>query len=287
MASGGVSVIIRARDEERSLARCLALVVAQRGVDEPLEVVVVDGGSADGTVAIARGEGATVVQARGTPYSFGEALNQGAQAAGGELMVALSAHAFPRDQGWLGRLCSAMSDPTVACACGDAYGPDGEFLLGPYRQDEPLARRRPEWGYSNAAGAFRASLWRERPFRADLPACEDKEWALYWLTRGYGCVVDPSLLVDHDHTHDPLASVYRRARREARAYGMFTDRPRYGPQGLLHEWWSDLRWYHSAYRARLSPRRAARLLGAYAGRRADQGSGSSQELIKRHPAGLL
>jgi glycosyltransferase involved in cell wall biosynthesis len=273
MASGGVSVIIRARDEERSLARCLALVGAQRGVDEPVEVVVVDGGSADGTVAVARGHGATVVHARGTPYSFGDALNQGARAAGGELMVALSAHAFPRDQGWLARLCAVLSDPTVACACGDPFGPEGEFLLGPYRQDASLARRRPEWGYSNAAGAFRAALWRERPFRTDLPACEDKEWALYWLTRGYGCVVDPSLLVDHDHTHDPLPSVYRRARREARAYGMFIDRPRYGRQELLDEWWSDLRWYDSGLRARMSPRRTARLLGAYAGRGGDHGHG--------------
>jgi hypothetical protein len=34
LATGGVSVIIRARDEERSLARCLELVGGQRGVGE-------------------------------------------------------------------------------------------------------------------------------------------------------------------------------------------------------------------------------------------------------------
>ena len=266
MATGGVSVILRARDEERSVERCLSLIGAQIGVQGPVQVVLVDGGSADATKEVARRHGAAVLDAERDPYSFGAALNLGAAKAEGEILVALSAHAFPRDSGWLARLCAPFADPAVGCACGDAYGPDGEFLVGARRQDESLARRRPEWGYSNAAGAFRASLWRRRPFRADLPACEDKEWALHWLAHGYACLVDPSLLVDHDHTHDPLRATYWRARREARAYGMFVDLPRYGPRELAGEWWSDLRWYDSALRARLSPRRGARLLGAYAGR---------------------
>ena len=267
MATGGVSVIVRARDEERSLARCLSLVAGQTGLEAPVQLVLVDGGSVDGTRAVARRYDAVVVEAGGVPYSFGAALNHGAEAATGETLVALSAHAFPRDQGWLARLCGAFADPSVACACGDAYGPDGEFLLGPRRQDEQLARRRPEWGYSNAAGAFRSSLWRQRPFRDDLPACEDKDWALHWLERGCTCVLDPSLLVDHDHTHDPLPAIYARARREAQGYAMFMQRPSYGPRELAGEWWSDLRWYDSPLRARLSPRRAARLLGGYAGAR--------------------
>ena len=118
-----------------------------------------------------------------------------------------------------------------------------------------------------AAGAFRAELWRRRPFRADLPGCEDKEWAWHWLERGYTCVIDPGLLIDHDHTHDPLASIYLRARREWTGIGTFVELQPYGPRELASDWWSDLRWYRSAARARLSHRRAARLLGAYAGRR--------------------
>jgi hypothetical protein len=143
----------------------------------------------------------------------------------------------------------------VACACGDRCGPDGERLDGAIAQDAALARRRPEWGYSNAAGAFRASLWRRRPFRADLPGCEDKEWALHWLDEGYRCVIDPSLAVNHDHTHDSVRAIYGRARREATAYAAFLpvggpDSGRAGGIGrLAREWWSDTRWYDSAARA--------------------------------------
>lgn len=80
-------------------------------------------------------------------------------------------------------------------------------------------------------------------------------------------MVDPGVVVEHDHTHDSLRRIFDRARREAEGYAMFIPSPPPRPRELAREWWSDLRWYDSATRARLSPRRAARLLGAYAGRR--------------------
>jgi rhamnosyltransferase len=269
-ASAGASVIIRVRDERHNLERCLSLLAQQRGLPAPPELIVVDAGSRDGTVEVAERHGARVLRLAPAGFSFGGALNLGAEHARHEVLVSLSAHAFPPDPGWLGRLAGVLAaDARVACACGDAYAPDGGRLRSAIRQDAALARRRPEWGYANAAGAFRADLWRERPFRADLPGCEDKEWALHWLDRGYVCVVDPELVVDHDHTHDSLRAIYARARREAVAYRAFIDEaPAYGAPQLLHDWWSDTRWYDSAARARLSHRRAARLLGVYAGRRA-------------------
>jgi glycosyltransferase involved in cell wall biosynthesis len=280
MAIHDISVVIRARDEAANLTRCLDILAAQRGVGE-LQVILVDGGSRDRTPQVAAEHGATVIAISPQRFSFGGALNTGADAARHAVIVALSAHAFAPDQSWLARLAAwcAADDETVACACGDRYAPNGERLNQPVVQDAELARRRPDWGYGNAAGAFRADLWRRRPFRADLPGCEDKEWAWYWLQQGYSCVVDPAVAVEHDHTHDSLRSIYRRARREAEGYAAFLDDPP-GPAtraALAHTWWGDTRWYRSRARARLSHRRAARLLGAYAGRRdaADQGAASN------------
>jgi rhamnosyltransferase len=265
LATDGVSVIVRARDEERSLERCLELLDGQRGVGE-VELIVVDGGSRDRTVQVAERYCAKLATIAPSAFTFGGALNLGAEQARGELLVALSAHAFPSDDDWLARLCEPFADATVACACGDVYGPDGDRLRRALVQDDALARRRPEWGYSNAAGAFRAELWRQRQFRTDLPGCEDKEWAWHWLQHGYTCVVDPALVVDHDHTHDSLRAIFDRARREAIAYAAYLQPHPHSAQALAREWWSDLRWYDSPARARLSHRRAARLLGAYAGR---------------------
>ncbi len=262
-----ISVIVRARDAAPAIARCLELIRAQDlGIGE-IEVIVVDNGSRDGTAEIARGFGAQVLQLPGPEFSFGAALNLGAAHARGEVLVALSADAFARDRGWLARLVEALEDPRVACASGDRYRPDGTPLTERVEQDAARLAADPEWGYSNAAGAFRASLWRERQFRADLPGCEDREWSRYWLQRDYACVIDPALVVEHDHTHDPLAAIYRRARREAQGFAAFIDYPPYGLREVAARWWSDLRYYDSAWRARLSHRRAARLLGEYAGRR--------------------
>ncbi len=265
-ASGGVSVIVRARDEESNLVRCLDTIRAQRGVGE-VQIVFVDLGSEDRSAEVAQNSGASVVTTPAGPFSFGGALNLGAEHCTGEFLVALSAHAIPRAPDWLQRMRSAFDDPRVACASGDDYGPDGGRLHVAVAQGAALARRRPEWGYSNGAGGFRASLWRQRPFRGDLPACEDKEWALHWLERGYTCLVDPALGVEHDHTHDSVRAIFNRARREAEGYAAFTQQAPYGARELIRDWWSDLRWYDSAVRARLSHRRGARLLGSYAGRR--------------------
>jgi rhamnosyltransferase len=267
MNEPAVTVVIRARDEAAGIGHCLDLVAAQRFGNGRAEVIVVDSGSRDQTVEIAHRRGARVLRVPPDAFTFGGALNLGAANAHGEIVVALSAHAFLPDRDWLTRICGPFADPRIACASGQRYRPDGSILDGRTDQDLALARRHPEWGYSNGAGAFRAELWRQRPFRADLPGCEDLEWARHWLERGYQCVIDPTLVVDHDHTHDSLLSIYRRARREAHGLTAFVDAGPYRPMHLARDWWSDVRFYSSPLRARASHRRLARLLGTYAGRR--------------------
>lgn len=267
VSQGPISVIIRARDEAAGLPRCLDLVRAQEPDGSAAEIILVDNGSRDRTASIALQYGARVLPLPPARFTFGGALNLGAANARGEILVALSAHAFLPDPGWLARLAATLEDPGVACACGDRYDPSGKPLVASIAQDLALARAHPFSGYSNAAGGFRADLWRQRPFRADLPGSEDREWAWYWLGRGYRCIIDPTLAVEHDHTHDPLPSIYRRTRREAEGLAMFMDGALPEPAGLAREWWSDTRFYDSRLRARLSHRRAARILGTRAGLR--------------------
>lgn len=261
-----VSVIVRARDEAPSIGRALALLREQRTGEGKLELIVVDSGSRDRTVQIAREHGARVIAMPAHEFSFGGALNLGCAEASGDVLVALSAHAFAPDRDWLARLLAPFSDERVACASGESHGPDARPLEGQVVQDEALAARHPTWGYSNGAGAFRADLWRERPFRVDLPGCEDKEWARHWLARGRVAILCPSLLTDHNHAHDPLVASYVRARREWEGYAMFLELPPCDARRALRTWWTDRERYRSATRARLSPRRLARLAGQLRGR---------------------
>jgi rhamnosyltransferase len=272
VSAPAVSVIIRSRDEEAGIGRTLDLIAGQE-TDAEVEVIVVDSGSADRTVAIARGRGARLIEIPADSFTYGGALNDGCEAADGEILVALSAHAYPGDRGWLARVLGALADPRVACASGQTRGPDGERLEAMVLQDARMARADPAWGYSNAAGGFRAELWREHPFRADMPASEDREWALHWLERGRVAAIGPELVVEHDHSKDAVGAQFDRARRDVIGLAMaFGPPPPYGLRDLAREWWADQGSYRSAARARFSHRRAARLAGTWMGHRAARGT---------------
>jgi len=107
----------------------------------------------------------------------------------------------------------------------------------------------------------------QRPFREDMPFTEDKEWALHWLRAGGTVVVGPDLAVHHDHSKDPALETFRRARSEWIGLGMYVDLAPHTARDALRLWWSDQKTYRSRSRARLSHRRAARLLGRWAGQR--------------------
>jgi rhamnosyltransferase len=261
-----ISILIRTKNEADSIGRLLDILEAQRFAGET-EVILVDSGSDDGTVDLARDRVQKLIEIPASSFTFGRALNLGAEVASSPLIVALSAHAFPREDGYLARMAAHFTDERVACVTGAREDPDRAPLTAPLAQDLALAKANPFWGYSNAAGGFRADLWRKRPFREDLPGTEDKEWAWYWQQRGRVAIVDPALDVDHEHGRDPLGDCYRRARREWEGYAAYLDLDPLTPRGLLATWWSDQGFHASRWRARRDPWRAAALLGEWAGRR--------------------
>lgn len=91
-----VSVVVPARDEASRLPTLLAALAA--ATPPPHEVVVVDDGSRDGTAAVARAGGATVIPAPAAPPGAnGKALacQRGAEAAEGDVLVFLDADVEP------------------------------------------------------------------------------------------------------------------------------------------------------------------------------------------------
>ena len=263
-----VSAIVRVRNEAAALDRCLALLRGQSAHAADLELIVVDHASADGSAAVARRYGARVLTIPRDGFSFGGALNRGAEVSTRPYLLALSAHAYLPDPGWLGRAVGALETrPELAAACGERFWPDASPLTGPVDYDAALAAAHPRWGYSNVAGLFRAERWRERPFREDLPGAEDREWGRHQARAGHPTRLDPALLVEHDHTHDPVRQIFGRARREEAAFTRFLTPAERRRPPLLMEWWSDTRFYANPWRARASHRRAARLLGERVGAR--------------------
>jgi len=105
-----VSIVIPALNEAKGLARTLRQLTV---LDPPAkEVIVVDGGSQDDTIAIAQSYKATVVttdQARRSVQ-----MNSGAQQASGDALCFLHGDTIvPSDA--IAVIVSTLSDPTVAC----------------------------------------------------------------------------------------------------------------------------------------------------------------------------
>src|SRR5690606_35154474 len=119
IAAMRISVVIRCHNEERHIGRLLSGILAQT---RETEIVVVDSGSTDATLAIAARYPVKLVEIASGDFSFGRALNRGCAAASGELLVFASAHVYPVYRDWLETLTAPFDAPDVALVYGKQRG---------------------------------------------------------------------------------------------------------------------------------------------------------------------
>lgn len=102
-----LSIVIPTLDAEDGLAATLAALEDARATTLDFEVIIVDGGSRDGTLAVARRAGLRVVAATG---GRGGQLATGARAAQGAWLLFLHADTVPRP-GWPAAVTAFMAKP--------------------------------------------------------------------------------------------------------------------------------------------------------------------------------
>ena len=270
MAPVLASVIVRSRNEAATIERTLRTLGRQ--TVRP-EIIVVDSGSTDGTVEIARVLCDTLIEIPQHDFTYGYALNIGARAARAPVHFALSAHCFAERRDWVERSLAHYANPRVAGTNGIQTFTDGRPVIGTFLQDVAHARRDPFWGYSNHASSWRASVLEAFPFDEGLDYAEDREWSWRVMDAGYLIAFDPTLWVDLSHSwRGGAGDLYRRQMRAGRALSSFAPLPSYGLAKVVREWWGeppDDR--HSAWFHRLNYRRVAGLAGKYVGRRPGRG----------------
>ena len=110
-----VSVVIPVKDGERHLAELLAALALQA----PDEVLVIDSGSSDRSVALANAAGARVVEIEPEQFGHGRTRNLAVSLCSGELICFLTQDATPCP-GWLAAYREAF---TLDERVGAAYGP--------------------------------------------------------------------------------------------------------------------------------------------------------------------
>lgn len=257
------SVVVRAKNEARSIERTFS---ALREQTVPVEIVVVDSGSTDGTVEIARRRCDRLIEIPAERFTYGHALNVGAEAAAAPFHFSLSAHCFPERRDWVERSLSHYEREDVAGTNGIQTFPDGSPVEEVFHRDARHARDHVLWGFSNHAASWRAEVWRLFPFDETLTSSEDRKWELEVTEAGWVIAYDPALWVDLSHQWDGGAFFqYRRKLLETKGLAEFAPLPPYRVRDAVREWWAPPDRRHSALFHRLNYRRAAGILGKYRG----------------------
>jgi rhamnosyltransferase len=213
------SIVIRAYNEAQHLPRMLDGIRQQ--TVEDVEIVLVDSGSTDNTLAIAASYGAQVVKIPSDEFTFGRSLNFGVQAATRELVVIASAHVYPVYPDWLECLLKPFDDGNVALVYGKQRGTktskfsEHQIFRQWFPDSEPMQQESPFCNNANAA--IRRSLWENHPYDETLTGLEDIAWAKWAQTEDYAISYAAHAEVIHIHNETPRG-IYNRYRREAMAF---------------------------------------------------------------------
>jgi cellulose synthase/poly-beta-1,6-N-acetylglucosamine synthase-like glycosyltransferase len=212
----GYSVVIPARDADRTLGRVLEALAAQE--PEPLEVIVVDDGSADATAEIAAGHGARVLSTGGGRFAGG-ARNLGWEAARGETVVFLDADVVP-GEGWGAGVARAVEEfPGALVGCARTFESDTPWGWVCHLQVETPYLPRGGPRETNFLSAFCLLVPREVPVRWDESyGGEDALFCADAVAAGLRLVFDPRFVAAHEHERRTFGDLRRQQRRLA--YGL-------------------------------------------------------------------
>ena len=217
-----VSVVIPVKDGGEDLARCLHRIRSQE-LAEQVQIVVVDSGSSDGSVAVARAAGALVREIPAEQFNHGSARNLGAGIAEGDVLVFISQDAYPEDEHWLEHLVMPLREqPDIVGVYGrqlpheDARPPEVYFLSFLYGS-EPRIQRAAGVGalnmqttlFSNVNSAMPRAVWERFPFVEDIVMSEDQDWSRRVLLAGMRIAYEPAAAVRHSHNYTLLGAFRR------------------------------------------------------------------------------
>jgi glycosyltransferase involved in cell wall biosynthesis len=210
-----ISVVVRTLNEERYLGELLAAIRSQV-IDLPVEIVLVDSGSTDSTIAIAKSHGCRVEVIDKRRFSFGRSLNLGCAAAKGEYLAFVSGHCIPTDGNWLRELVDPLRASTVDYAYGRQIGTaDSRFSeCQLFRKSYPERSRIPQEGFfcNNANAAVTRRAWERDKFDEALTGLEDMALAKQIVGLGgrVGYVAEACVYHIHDETWRAIRTRYER-----------------------------------------------------------------------------
>ncbi len=222
-----VSVVIRTKNESQYISEVLKR-LGDQTYGGRTEVVLVDSGSSDNTVAIADRFGCRIIHLKPEEFSFGRALNIGISKAEGDIIIFLSGHSVPVSTDYFDQMVRPLSERGIAATFGrdiprpDACPSQARDILNHFPEADIDGNK-----FSNANAAIKKEIWKKVRFDEQLSACEDFIWAQKVMSLGYKILYVPQASVFHSHTPSPVY-IFMRYLRERRSMKYLLDLPCHG-----------------------------------------------------------
>jgi len=220
MNSLRASILIPVKNGGALLGDVLDAVLAQQA-PWAYEVIVVDSGSSDGSVELARQRGVRVETITPAEFGHGRTRNLLASMARGEFLIFITQDARPASPHWLRHMVQACdAAPDVAGAFGPHRAhPEARWVtqreldqhFAGFGSDQSVVRledrerfaRDPgyrQWlhFFSSNNACIRRSVWERIPL-PEVAFAEDQTWALRIIEAGYGKAFAPQATVFHSH----------------------------------------------------------------------------------------
>lgn len=219
MSKVDVSIVFRALNEEKFFGQSLEACKKQILKDgKTFEIILVDSGSTDRTLEIAKEYGCKIVHISRQEFSFGRSLNWGCEAAQGEHLVLISAHCIPDHKYWLQNLIAPLEEGVAEYTYGRQLGCEfskfSEKQL--FAKYFPEQSQIPQDGFfvNNANSALLKSTWKKIKFDEEVTGLEDMVLGKALVQSGgkIAYVADAPVLHIHEES---MSQTKRRYYREA------------------------------------------------------------------------
>ncbi len=214
-----ISIVIPTFNGEYYLQKLLDK-IEQQTIAPHKEIIIVDSGSSDQTLHLAKLHNANIVSIPQSEFNHGATRNLGIKHAQGEYIFLFTQDAIPHETTFFEQMLDSMNH----------YQSAGVYARQVPRDDaSPLVKRDvarwvsgsanrrvqhvPNWQsflrlspmqrylscvFDNVASLIRRDVWEKIPFPS-TPFGEDIEWAFRALCNGYSIVYEPNAVVSHSH----------------------------------------------------------------------------------------